>query len=112
MNQLLIDLWPYLISGLLVGIAGWMTSLVKGEHKIFSKQAVLEERIHKMEGELLRLDKRLDHKAEQFDQLQNEIAGFRGDLAEIKGDIKTLAGELKTSLGFLKKDLNLDIDDK
>lgn len=110
MNQLLIDLWPYLVGGILLGIAGWMTSLVKGEHKIFSKQAVLEERINKMGGELIRLDKRLDHKSEQFDQIQKEIAGFRGDLAEIKGDIKTLTGELKTSLSFLKKDISIGTD--
>lgn len=102
MNQLLIDLWPYLISGVLVGIGGWMTSIVKDNHKIFSKQAVLEERINKIETEILRMDKRIDHKSEQFDQLKDEITGFRSDLAEIKGDIKSLATELKTSMGFVK----------
>ena len=102
MNQLLIDLWPYLISGLLVGIGGWMTSIVKDNHKLFYKEAVLEERIGKIESEIMRIDKRIDHKGEQFDQLKDEIAGFRSDLAEIKGDIKSLATELKTSLGFVK----------
>lgn len=108
MNQLLIDLWPYLISSILAGIGVWMTTIVKDNHKIFSRQAVLEERINKIEGEILRMDKHIDHKAEQFDQLKDEIAGFRSDLAEIKGDIKSLATELKTSLRFINRDAESD----
>lgn len=108
MNQLLTDLWPYLISSILAGIGVWMTTIVKDNHKVFSKQAVLEERINKIEGEILRIDKRIDHKGEQFDQLKDEIAGFRSDLAEIKGDIKSLATELKTSLGFINRDAESD----
>lgn len=104
MNQLLTDLWPYLVSSILAGIGVWMSTIVKDNHKIFSKEAVLEERISKVESEILRMDKRIDHKSEQFDQLKDEIAGFRGDLAEIKGDIKSLATELKTSLGFINRD--------
>ena len=105
MNQLMIDLWPYLVSGfgaVLAVIAGWMATLMRGNHRIFSKQAVLEERMSKTEDEIKRLDKRIDHKGEQFEKIQKEVEGVRNDLAEIKGDIKALSTELQTSMDFLK----------
>ncbi|MFW5563463.1 MAG: hypothetical protein ACOCNX_01050 [Prevotella sp.] len=102
MNQLMIDVWPYLLSGVLAVIAGWMASLMRGNHKIFEKQAVLEERMTKEEKEIERLDKRIDHKGEQFEKIQKEVEGVRTDLAEIKGDIKSLTTELQTSMEFLK----------
>lgn len=104
MNQLMVDLWPYIISSILVGIAAWMTNLMKSNHNIFSKQAVLEERLCKTEENISRLEKRLDHKTEEFENIQKEVEGVRNDLAEIKGDIKALTTELKTSMDFLKGD--------
>lgn len=102
MNQLVVDIWPYVVSAILAGIATWMAQLMRGNHKIVVKQSVLEERIVKTENEIERLDKRIDHKGAQFESIQKEVEGVRTDLAEIKGDIKALTTELQTSMDFLK----------
>lgn len=103
MNQVVVDLWPYLVSGIMAGIIGYLFKVVRNQTKIIVKLTVLEQRTEKNAEDIQRIDGRVDRKSKQFDQIQKEVAGVREDLAEIKGDIKALSSELNTTLAILKK---------
>ncbi len=105
MNQVVVDLWPYLVSGVMMGLIGYLFKVVRNQSKIIVKQAIIEQKVAKNTEDIQRIDGRVDRKSRQFDEIQKEVAGVREDLAEIKGDIKGLSSELNTTLAILKKNV-------
>lgn len=105
MNQLVLDLWPYIVTATLPVLIAGIVAINRIISKLRTKVAVLEMKLVKVEEDVGRIDLRVDRKSKQFAEIQKEVMGMREDLAEIKGDLKSLAGELRTSLKFLKSNV-------
>lgn len=79
MDQVVLDIWPMVVSSLLTGVGTYVGFI----HKLRTNVAVLEHRTEKCEKEIQRVDKRVDRKSEQFDKIQEDISDIREKLARI-----------------------------
>jgi predicted nucleic acid-binding Zn-ribbon protein len=95
MNQLVIDIWPYLIP-VLLGAVVWQW---RENHALKIRVAVLENTVENLETTLVNIQKRQDSQSKKQDDILDRISAMEsGVLKEV--------GSVKASISGLAADLN------
>lgn len=91
MNQVIIDIWPYLMPVIIAGIAG----LIGWIHNLRTRVAILEKTVENQQKRLDTHSKKQDEILGKMNsmehQLMKEISSVNVGMAELKSDIQGLA---------------------
>lgn len=79
MNQVATDIWPMVVASFLTAVGTYVGFI----HRLRIKVAVMEERVTKAEEEVKRVDRRVDKKSEQFDEIQKDLSVIREEIVRI-----------------------------
>ena len=79
MNQVVIDIWPMVVTALLTAVGTYVGFILRLRIKV----AAMEERVTKVEEEVKRVDRRVDKKSEQFDKIQKNLSVIREEIVRI-----------------------------
>lgn len=95
MSQIIADIWPYLMTGLL-GVIGWQW---KDGHSTKIRVAVMERTIEDLQKTVDNIKQRQDSHSKKQDETLNLISAFKLEvvkqIAEVASDLKALTRSLE-----------------
>lgn len=95
MNQLITDLWPYLMTGL-IAVVGWQ---FRESHAIKVRVAVLEQTIEDLMKTIESIQHRQDSHSRKQDEIVSLITSFKIEvvkqIGEMSSNVKVLASDVK-----------------
>lgn len=94
MSQIITDIWPYLMTGLL-WVIGWQW---KNGHSIKIRVAVMERTIEDLQKTVDNIKQRQDSHSKKQDEILNLISDFKLEvvkqIGEVASDLKALSSSL------------------
>lgn len=94
MSQIITDLWPYLMTGLMA-VVGWQW---KDSHSIKIRVAVMERTIEDLQKTVENIKQRQDSHSKKQDEILNLISAFKLEvvkqIGELSSDLKALSSSL------------------
>lgn len=97
MNNLMIDLWPYLLPALIAGIVG----LVGWVHNLRTRVAILERTVEnqqkRIDSHSMKQDGLLDKMNSMEKKFIEQVGGVRADIQGLSSDVKGLSGLIMVS---------------
>lgn len=88
MNNLMIDIWPYLLPALIAGIAG----LIGWVHNLRTRVAILEKTV---ENQQKRIDSHSSKQDGLLDKMNSMEKKFIENMGNVRSDIQGLASDVK-----------------
>lgn len=111
MNQVMIDIWPYLIVPL-IGAIGW---LFREVYIMKTKVAVIEKSIDGLQDTMKGMQDRLDSHSKKQDAILDRISSMEKELLGKMGDMavnmSSLASDLRVLNNFISvSDIGIKVD--
>ena len=94
MSQIIADLWPYLMTGLL-GVIGWQW---KDGHSTKIRVAVMERTIEDLQKTVENIKQRQDSHSKKQDEILNLISAFKLEMVKQIGEVSSDRKALSSSL--------------
>ena len=92
MEEVMIDIWPMLVTAILTGIGTYVGFI----HKLRVKVAVMEEKVD-------RLQKRVDSHSKKTDDIINTIGDFKEEISKQLSQIAVDIAKINTTLNIVGK---------
>ena len=92
MNQLMTEIWPYLLTAVITAIGTYVGAI----HRLRVKVAVLE---HKVE----RLEKRVDSHSKKTDDILTALGDFKQEVSNKLNEIAVDIAKINTTLSIIDK---------